>query len=177
MEKETGKGSPDKKGAAVRQEDKGQRERGESPRFILILNPGSTSTKIALYQEETQIFSDCINHNPEELGAFAVVFDQLEYRLEIVNQVLKSHLVDRGCLSAVMGRGGMVYGLKTGGYLVDERLFEALKGGEHTSEHASNLGGLMAYVLARPLGIPAFIYDACLLYTSARHHLLSGIGF
>lgn len=125
---------------------------------ILSINPGSTSTKIALYENEEELFSINIEHSTEEIKSFAKVTDQLQFRERAIAGILTSMNVDKTKLSAVVGRGGIFPPLDAGGYLVEEKLKEMIYGVKE-GEHASNLGALIADSIAAPLGIPAFIYD------------------
>lgn len=126
---------------------------------ILSINPGSTSTKVALYTDETCVFSDSIEHASEELAQFEDVVDQMEYRTKALYSLLEKHGVKLSQLSAIAGRGGLLPSMKSGGYLVTQTMVDALLDGE-ASPHASNLGALLAWETASPLGIPAYIYDA-----------------
>ncbi|MEG0156487.1 MAG: butyrate kinase [Anaerovoracaceae bacterium] len=125
---------------------------------ILVINPGSTSTKVGIYQEEENIFVKTIAHPMEEIDRYEEVTDQLEMRVALVKALLKESHVDKKELRAVVGRGGLLPGVKVGGYLVTEEMRETLLSGI-AAAHASNLGALIAHELASPLGIPAFIYD------------------
>ena len=127
--------------------------------LILVLNPGSTSTKAAVYEEEHPLLSRSIPHSNQDLAPCPTLNDQLDYRTALVRGWLgqEGFLLSR--LSAVVGRGGIIPNIVSGGYLVDEDLTDCLL--HHTAfDHASNLGGLMAREFARPLDIPAYIYDA-----------------
>lgn len=141
---------------------------------ILAVNPGSTTTKIALYENEKEIFSVNIEHSTEEVKKFAKVTDQLDMRKEAVAKILAEKNVDTSTLSAVVGRGGIFPPIEAGGYLVEEKLKEmiyAVKEGEH----ASNLGALIADSIAAPLGIPAFIYDGVSSYEFTEVAAISGL--
>jgi butyrate kinase len=126
---------------------------------ILAINPGSTSTKVAVYDEEKEIFSKNIDHSIEELNKFAELIEQFDYRKDIIKKILDESDIDIHTLSAVVGRGGIVRNLTTGGYIVNEKMKNELTNNP-IFLHASNLGGLIAYSFAKPLGIPAYIYDA-----------------
>lgn len=126
---------------------------------ILVINPGSTSTKIALYRGETQVFTENIEHTREELAGFSGIPEQLPFRLALVEKTLRENGIDGNDLSLIMGRGGLIPHLKTGAYRVGEAMEEVLQSGS-ISQHASNLGGLMAASVAKQYGISAFIYDA-----------------
>lgn len=126
---------------------------------LLIINPGSTSTKFSVFNNEKEIFSKSIVHTAEELAAFDTLMDQRPYRREKILDALKDQNIPLESLSAVIGRGGVVEGLKTGGYIVDEKLIDELIN-RPVFVHASNLGGIIAHDIAAPLGIPSYIYDA-----------------
>ena len=125
----------------------------------LIINPGSTSTKLALYRGTEKLVQEDVTHDSAELAKYKDIVDQVPLRRAFIQDFLKRHNVDEKELSCVMGRGGLLPGLKAGGYLMNEDLKIAL-GGELSSPHASNIGGILAYEIAKPLGIPAYIYDA-----------------
>lgn len=127
---------------------------------LLIINPGSTSTKLAIYQGTQRLMQSNVEHQPEELQRFETIADQVPYRLELIRDFMSQNHVDGASLAGVIGRGGLVYGLKTGGYVVDDLLCHALTDSRLSQPHASNLGGLLAREIAREYGIPAFIYDA-----------------
>ena len=127
--------------------------------LILVLNPGSTSTKAAVYQDEQPVCSTSILHTNQDLAPFPALTDQLDYRVSLVRKWLEEESFDLTTLSAVVGRGGIIPNIVAGGYRVDDALVDCLL--HHTVfDHASNLGGLMARAFADPLGVPAYIYDA-----------------
>ncbi len=126
---------------------------------ILAINPGSTSTKLALYEEETLVFFEQAEHSDEDFAGFIDILDQLDFRLEVVRSILNKHHVSLPTLSAVVGRGGLLPPVKAGGYLVNEKMKTLILSGK-LSPHASNLGALLADRIAAPLGIPAYIYDS-----------------
>lgn len=125
----------------------------------LIINPGSTSTKLAVYEDENKLFQETIEHSNEELMQFAALPDQVPYRLKLVKEFLAKHNVALADLDGIMGRGGMVRGIGTGGWKVDDDLVTALGSEKYCSPHASLLGGLMGHELAVEAGITAYIYD------------------
>jgi len=125
----------------------------------LIINPGSTSTKLALYRDEEKLVQEDVTHDSAELAKYKDIVDQVPMRMAFIQDFLTRHNVDPKELSCVMGRGGLLPGLKAGGYQMNEDLKIAL-GGELSSPHASNIGGILAYEIAKPLGIPSYIYDA-----------------
>ncbi|MCB6994169.1 butyrate kinase [bacterium 210820-DFI.6.37] len=125
---------------------------------ILVINPGSTSTKVAWFEGEKQLRSASIDHSARELDRFSDILDQEDYRAELIKDLIREWQVKPETLSAVVGRGGLLPNMKAGGYLVNEAMVRAIRSGK-ASPHASNLGALLAKNLADPLGIPAFIYD------------------
>lgn len=126
---------------------------------ILAINPGSTSTKIAYYEDKMQIFCESIDHDHKELEKFEKITDQFELRKNLVLEVVANHNIDLKELSAVVARGGLIVPLKAGGYLVTEDMKNRIINGP-VIPHASNLGALIAEAIANPLEIPAYIYDA-----------------
>ena len=126
---------------------------------ILVLNPGSTSTKAAVYRDERPLIARSVVHTNQDLAPYPTLNDQLDYRVGMVRSWLALEGYELSQLSAVVGRGGIIPNIVSGGYLVDEALTDCLL---HHSvfDHASNLGGLMAREFARPLDVPAYIYDA-----------------
>jgi len=125
---------------------------------ILVINPGATSTKIAVFDDETPLFKTLVEHSNVDLGQFASVFAQRDYRTELVMQALAKENIPIETLTAVVGRGGLLKPSVSGTYLVNEQMVDDLRKAER-GEHASNLGAVIAYALAFKLGIPAFIVD------------------
>lgn len=126
---------------------------------ILVINPGSTSTKIAIYQQERVIFLKTIRHTPEELKKYKRITDQFKFRKDVIINELKGADVHVETIDAVIGRGGLVKPIASGVYRVNETmkvdLLECSRG-----EHASNLGGLIAADIAEQLpSAQAFIAD------------------
>ncbi len=128
---------------------------------ILVVNPGSTSTKIAVFGEEgrTLCFETNIVHDEDKILEFPSVASQRGYRKEMILDYLAEQGYDLARLSAVVGRGGMVYELSGGGYQVNEKLCIRMASAE-IPQHASSLGALLAYAIAGPLAIPSYIYDS-----------------
>ncbi|WP_066892265.1 butyrate kinase [Clostridium nigeriense] len=126
---------------------------------ILAINPGSTSTKIALYENDKEILCKSLEHSIEEIEKFNSIQDQFDMRKNKVITFLKSNGYDINKLSAVVGRGGMVPKVSSGAYKVNDIMVNRLKYNP-VIEHASNLGALIAYEIANKIGIPAYIYDS-----------------
>ncbi len=125
----------------------------------LIINPGSTSTKLALYEDRERVVQENIEHDVKELAQFERIPDQIPYRMEIIRDFMERNQIKGESLSAIIGRGGLVPGLHTGGYIVNDELFYALES-DISSPHASNLGGMLAKLIGDTCGKPAYIYDA-----------------
>jgi len=126
---------------------------------VLVINPGSTSTKIAVYDEATLVFEETLRHSSETLGQYNSIIEQYEFRKEAVIEAVKQKDVPMESLTAIVGRGGFLKPLKGGTYRLDEKLLEALKQGAIDRGHASNLAGMIAYELGGKLGVPGFIVD------------------
>jgi len=124
----------------------------------LIINPGSTSTKIAVYKDETMIFEKTIRHTNEELQPYNKVADQFRFRKELIISELKGNDISLNELDAVVGRGGLLKPIEGGTYAVNDRLIEDLKLNVK-GEHASNLGALLARSIADEVNIRSFIVD------------------
>lgn len=126
---------------------------------ILAINPGSTSTKIALYENEQEILVKTLDHPAEEMDKFEKVVDQFQMRKDVVLLFLKDNGFDVNKLDAVVGRGGMLPPVKSGAYKVNELMVDRLKN-RPVVEHASNLGALIAHEIASSIGKEAYIYDS-----------------
>ncbi len=125
---------------------------------ILAINPGSTSTKIAFYQDENQVWSESVSHSADELKVFPAIYDQYKMREQLVLDTVRQQGTDINTLSAVVGRGGLLPPVKSGAYEVNQTMLDTLRD-RPVNEHASNLGAVLAFSIAHPLGIPAYIYD------------------
>lgn len=126
---------------------------------ILSINPGSTSTKIAVYEDEREVYCETIDHPDSEIAAFDAITDQFGYRRDLIQNKLGEAGYDLSKFAAVVGRGGLLPPVHAGGYLVNQTMKNRLTDGS-LLPHASNLGALIADALAAPLGIPAYIYDS-----------------
>lgn len=126
---------------------------------ILAINPGSTSTKIALYEDEKELLVKTLDHAVEEIEKFDKIVDQFQMRKNVVIDFLKENGYDVVALDAVVGRGGMLPPVKAGAYRVNDLMVDRLKN-RPLMEHASNLGAVIAYEIASQINKPAFIYDS-----------------
>ncbi|WP_348983823.1 butyrate kinase [Fusibacter sp. A2] len=125
---------------------------------ILAINPGSTSTKIAIYDNDKEVFETTLRHQTEEINAFDKIFDQYDFREQVILDALNEAGINLTKLNAVVGRGGLLKPIAGGTYRVTPEMIEDLKVGV-LGEHASNLGGIIANEIASNLNIPAFIVD------------------
>lgn len=126
--------------------------------LILTINPGSTSTKVGLYENENKISEKNISHPDSEINKFGCIFDQLEYRTGMVRNFLADHNVAVTDLAAIVGRGGPIRPLTSGTYVIDDKMVEELKT-KYTVLHVSILGGLIAKNLAGDAVKNVFIVD------------------
>ena len=124
----------------------------------LIINPGSTSTKIGVFEDETLLFEETLRHTTEEIASYASIVDQKDFRKEIITNLLASKNFDMKSLNVVVGRGGMLKPIPGGTYAVTDDLLNDLKIGKQ-GQHASNLGGILAREIGDSLGIPSYIVD------------------
>lgn len=124
----------------------------------LIINPGSTSTKIGVFEDETLLFEETLRHSTEEIARYATIVDQKDFRKDIIVSLLKEKNFDIHSLNVVVGRGGMLKPIVSGTYAVSDALLEDLKVGVQ-GQHASNLGGILAREIADSIGVPSYIVD------------------
>lgn len=124
---------------------------------ILAINPGSTSTKIAVYTDDEPTFTQTIVHTPEELAQFPSVLDQFQWRKELIEKELAGNGIDIKTLSVVIGRGGIIAPVESGVYDVNEAMIYDLYNAR--LQHASNLGGLLAHEIAGEIGVKSYIAD------------------
>ena len=131
----------------------------KKPWRILVINPGSTSTKLAVFEDEKLLYGETMAHPHQQLAAFPRIPDQYAFRRDAVLAFLEKHAVQPGSLDAVVGRGGLLRPLESGTYRVNERMLHELRTPNKERDHVTNLGALIANEIAQPLGIPAFIVD------------------
>ncbi len=124
----------------------------------LIINPGSTSTKIGVFEDETLLFEETLRHSTEEIARYATIVDQKDFRKDIIVSLLQEKNFDIHSLNVVVGRGGMLKPIVSGTYAVSDALLEDLKVGVQ-GQHASNLGGILAREIGDSIGVPSYIVD------------------
>ena len=125
---------------------------------IFVINPGSTSTKIGVFEDETLLFEETLRHSTEEIAQYASIVDQKDFRKDIIVNLLKEKDFDINSLNMVVGRGGMLKPIPGGTYEVSDALLADLKIGVQ-GQHASNLGGILAKEIADSIGVPSYIVD------------------
>lgn len=127
---------------------------------ILAINPGSTSTKIAVFENEDLLFEENLSHSSDQIAQFGCVADQFGFRKNAILETLKAKNFDIDTIDVIVGRGGLLYPVESGVYEVNDAMKVDLKSAPN-GEHASNLGGLIADDLAKAIGhgVRAFIAD------------------
>lgn len=138
---------------------------------ILIINPGSTSTKIGVYEDETQLMEETLRHPTEEIAKYNTIYDQKDFRREVILNVLNEKKIDLKTIDVVVGRGGLLKPIPGGTYATSPSLLEDLRIGKQ-GQHASNLGGILAKEIADEIQVPSYIVDPVVvdeLETVARY--------
>ena len=125
---------------------------------ILVINPGSTSTKIGVYEDEQLLFDKTLRHSAEDIAQFKTIAAQKDWRRDLVMRALREQGIDARTLSAVSGRGGLLRPIRGGTYAVNDNMVTDCTIGIQ-GQHASNLGGLIAREIGDELGIPSYIVD------------------
>ena len=126
---------------------------------ILVLNIGSTTTKIAVFENDHPKFQETIAHGPELAGPLSEYMAQFPLYLERVKKFLADHHVDIGQLDMIVSRGGLTAPIYSGVYLIDKQMRQDLRSGKY-GQHPTNLGPLIANDLAKRAGIRAVIVDS-----------------
>lgn len=130
----------------------------EQDHRILVINPGSTSTKIGVFDNEVSILEKTLRHDADMINSFENIIDQYEFRKNVILETLDKEGFNISKLSAVCGRGGLLRPIEGGTYGVNDAMLKDLKEG-FAGQHASNLGGIIAYEIAAALNIPSYIVD------------------
>ena len=127
--------------------------------LILVINPGSTSTKVAIFNNDKLIQEQTLKHDVDVIGKFPTIIAQKDFRRQIIVDFLTEHRYSLTDIDVFVGRGGILKPLKSGGtFLVTPEMVEELKTAKYGS-HASNLGAVLAYEMAKPLNRPAYIVN------------------
>lgn len=125
---------------------------------ILVINPGGTSTKIAVFEDEKELFKTNITHSGEDLKVYPHVFDQFAFRKELILKAVEEAGFDITTFSAVAGRGGLMNPITGGTYAVNDRMVDDLRNAVH-GEHPSNLGAVLAREIGETIGAASFVVD------------------
>jgi len=125
---------------------------------FLIINPGSTSTKISIFENDKEIITQTIRHSTEKINSYKEIYDQFDFRKELIMKTLSDKNIDLSKFSAIIARGGNMKPVVGGTYQVNEEMLKDLKIGV-MGQHASNLGGGLAYSIATELGLNAYVVD------------------
>jgi butyrate kinase len=142
--------------------------------LILVINPGSTSTKFALFENEKTIFEETVRHPPGTFATCPLVMQQKEVRKGIILDSLKKISFDMSTLSAVVGRGGVVTPIDSGTYGINEKMLKDLTSGA-ASTHASALGGVIAAEIGKAYNIPSYVVDPVVVDEMEPRAKLTGI--
>ncbi len=141
---------------------------------ILTINPGSTSTKIAVFDNNEQVFEKTLRHTAEEIGSYKNISDQFEFRKDVIEKELMKANIDLESLDCIVGRGGLLRPIKGGTYEVGNDMLEDLRIGI-SGQHACNLGGIISNEFSNELNIPAFIVDPVVVDELAPIARISGL--
>jgi butyrate kinase len=125
---------------------------------ILVINPGSTTTKIGVFEDKKPVFLDTIRHSTEELKPFKDINDQISFRKDVLMKTLNANGIDVKTFSAVVARGGLLKPVCGGTFKINKIMVKDLEVGVQ-GKHASNIAGQIAYPIAEELGIPSYIVD------------------
>ena len=140
----------------------------------LIINPGSTSTKLGIFEDEKLVYEETLRHTTEEIARFEKIVDQIDFRKELILEFLKDKGVDVASFDVIVGRGGLLKPIPSGTYTVTDKLVEDLKAAVG-GEHASNLGGILAKEIADGIGKPSYIVDPVVVDELEEVARISGV--
>lgn len=141
---------------------------------ILAINPGSTSTKVAVFENDKELFSTTLRHSSEEIGRYKTILNQLDFRREVILEAVKASGVALGDLDAVIGRGGLLKPIPSGTYEVNAQMIEDIRL-RPAGQHASNLGALLAAEIAQLAGVKAYIADPVVVDELQAEARLTGL--
>ncbi|MDR1800785.1 MAG: butyrate kinase [Lachnospiraceae bacterium] len=141
---------------------------------IIVINPGSTSTKLGYFSNDTCLREKTVRHTASEMKQFPDLLSQTGMRVRCVEEFIKENDIDGNSLSAIVGRGGLIRPVESGVYIVNENMLNDLKSPQ-AQTHASSLGGIIAEQFAKRYGIPAYIADPVVVDELDKKARLSGI--
>jgi butyrate kinase len=125
---------------------------------ILVINPGSTSTKLAVFDDDKRIMAVTVRHPLEEVKHFKWVIDQFDYRMALIEKALEENGIKKESLTCVMARGGLLPPVPSGAFRINKAMVDYFYAAK-VDTHISNLACVLADAIAKPLGIPAMVYD------------------
>jgi butyrate kinase len=143
-------------------------------KFLLVINPGSTSTKMALFNGDRKMSEEAVRHDSAELARFDNVADQFEHRMRAINAWIESLRLEHDQIAAVVGRGAPLRPVEGGAYAISDRLIEELRTRKY-SNHASNLGAIIAHHLGQRFGAPSLISDPITIDNFTEVARISGV--
>ncbi len=141
---------------------------------ILVINPGSTSTKLSVFEDGKEVLSEKISHSREDLAPFKKISDQFDFRKQIVLNFLKKHGLSPEDFDGIGARGGNTHPLESGVYRVNQKMVEDLLSLKYGA-HASNLGAPLAFFIAEQAHIPAFIVDPVIVDEMEKVAKITGL--
>ena len=141
---------------------------------MLVINPGSTSTKIAVFENTTSVFEKKLSHSTEEINVYPRIADQLDFRKNVIVDAVKEAGIDMSAMDAIVSRGGLTRFIVSGVYEINEIMLDELKSGRF-GEHASNLGSMLAFDIANEHNIPCYTADPVVVDELQDIARLSGI--
>lgn len=141
---------------------------------IIVINPGSTSTKMALFKGKERVAEEVVNHPADELANFDNVADQFDLRMKNIKQWLKAQKIENKKVVAISGRGAPLRPLEGGVYNINEKMLDDLQNARY-SNHASNLGAIIANHLGKRYSVPALVIDPVTIDNFTVYARISGI--
>ena len=146
-----------------------------SPLKLLVINPGSTSTKVSLFEDETSLFEENLFHDAPVLLQFPHVNDQIPFRYQVILDILQEHGIDPASIDVFVGRGGSAYSQPGGVTRIDERLYRDTVSGVGGSEHPAKLGVMLAWKFSGEFGRDAFTLNPTNVDEYCDYARLTGI--
>ena len=162
------------KNVTIEQKDAKIPEKKPGAFRILALNPGSTSTKVSVYDDETCVFTNTIRHDTSLLMQYGSVLNQKEFRLECILKSMDEVKIDRSTIDAIAGRGGLLKPIESGVYPINQKMLEDLHS-MTAAVHASALGAIIAHELSQSFSVPAYVVDPIVVDEMDRYAKLSGM--
>ena len=123
---------------------------------MLVINPGSTSTKVSVFDNSTPLFTESVFHDAPVLLQYGTVNEQLLMRRQVVMDLLEKHGIPIESIDVFIGRGGCAYSQQEGVMIIDEKLTEDTRDDKGGSDHPAKLGVMLAYELGMEYGKPMY---------------------